>query len=213
MDVPLKYTRIFLWRHPEVQGARDGRYFGHTDVPLTRQGKAQLKAVLKRMSYEKISAIYSSDLQRSRMMADAIGRNNNPRRKVEVLESLRELNLGQWEGLSFQDIARRYPQELAARQADLANFRIPGGESLEELAQRLVPAFQQMVADNQGGIICVVAHAGVNRVILAKMLGAPLERVFRLEQEYACLNLIDVYEDGIPVIKRVNEPPAIDEEE
>ncbi|MFH1035381.1 MAG: histidine phosphatase family protein [Pseudomonadota bacterium] len=212
MELPLKYTRIFLWRHPEVQGAKDGRYFGHTDVPLTRQGKLQVRAVLKRMAHEKISAVYSSDLQRARLLADAIARGNNPRRKVEVLESLRELNLGQWEGMSFQEIARRYPQDLAARQADLASFRIPDGESLEDLAARLVPSFQQMVADNQGGIICVVAHAGVNRVILAKMLGAPLDRVFRLEQEYACLNMIDVYEDGIPVIKRVNEPPAIEEE-
>ncbi|CAO0822124.1 alpha-ribazole phosphatase [Desulfarculales bacterium] len=212
MDAPLKYTRIFLWRHPEVQGAKDGRYYGHTDVPLTRQGKAQLQGVLKRMSHEKIGAVFSSDLQRARVMADAIALNNSPRRKVEVLESLRELNLGQWEGLPFQDIARRYPQELAARQADLANFRIPGGESLDDLAGRLVPAFQQIVADNQNNLICVVAHAGVNRVILTKMLGAPLSRIFCLEQDYSCLNIIDVYEDGIPVIKRINEPPAIDDE-
>lgn len=145
-------------------------------------------------------------------MAESIARNNYPRRKVEALESLRELNLGQWESLSFQEIARRYPQELAARQADLASFRIPGGESLENLAARLVPAFQKMVTDNQGGSICVVAHAGVNRVILAKMLGVPLDRIFRLEQDYACLNLIDIYEDGIPVIKRMNEAPVVEDE-
>jgi alpha-ribazole phosphatase/probable phosphoglycerate mutase len=208
----MKYTRIFLWRHPEVQGAKDGRYFGHTDVPLTRQGKLQLKAVLKRMSSEKVTAIYSSDLQRARLLAEAIARNNAPRRKVEVLADLRELNLGQWEGLSFQEIARRYPQELAARQEDLAGFCIPGGESLEDLAQRMVPVFQKIVADNPGGSVCVVAHAGVNRVILAKMLGAPLDRVFRIEQEYGCLNLIDVYDDGIPVIKRVNELPPLEED-
>lgn len=211
MDSALKYTRIFLWRHPEVQGAKDGRYFGHTDVPLTRRGKQQVAAILRRMAGEKLSAVYSSDLQRAHLLAEAISRRNSPRRKVEVLEALRELNLGSWEGLSFQEIAKQFPHDLAARQDNLASHRIPQGESLEDLAARVVPAFQQMVGANPGGSICVVSHAGVNRVFLAKVLGAPMERIFRIEQEFACLNVIDVYQDGIPVIKLMNQPPDLSE--
>ncbi|MBI5523919.1 MAG: alpha-ribazole phosphatase [Desulfarculus sp.] len=213
MDSDFKYTRIFLWRHPEVQGAKDGRYFGHTDVPLTRRGKQQVAAVLRRMAGEKLSAVYSSDLQRARLLAETIARRNSPRRKVEVLEALRELNLGAWEGMSFQEIADKFAHDLAARQDNLASHRIPQGESLDDLAARVVPAFQQMVGDNIGGSICVVSHAGVNRVFLAKLLGAPLERVFRIDQEYACLNIIDVYADGVPVVKLMNQPPNLEEEE
>jgi len=211
VDSVPKYTRIFLWRHPETQGVKDGRYFGHTDVPLTRRGKQQVTAILRRMANEKLSAVYSSDLQRCRLLAEAIARRNSPRRKVEVLEALRELNLGDWEGLSYKEIVNKYPHDLAARLENLAQHRISGGESLEDLATRVVPAFQGMVGANPGGNICVIAHAGVNRVFLCKLLGAPLERLFRIEQEYACLNLIDVYDDGIPVIKLMNHPLKVEE--
>jgi broad specificity phosphatase PhoE len=208
----IKYTRIYLWRHPEVLGVDDGRFFGHTDIGLSRQGKSQAKAVVKCMSREKLGAVYASDLTRARIVAEAVARKQSPRRKVQALACLRELNLGVWEGLSYKQIADRYPEELKARYADLANFRIAGGESLIDLAERVVPAFTQIVADHVGETVCVVAHAGVNRVILAKLLGAPLDRIFRLEQEYACLNLIDVYSDGTPVIKRLNAPAATDED-
>ena len=199
-----KYTRIFLWRHPEVQGVSDGRLWGHTDVGLTRQGRAQVKSVAKRMSREKLTAIYSSDLVRTRLVAEAVARKQSPRRKVEPLPALRELNLGIWEGMTYREISERYPVELQARQDDLAGFRIQGGESLADMAERVVPAFMEIVAANLGGMVCVVAHAGVNRIILTRLLGAPLDRIFRLEQQYACLNLIDIYEDGTPVIKRFN---------
>jgi alpha-ribazole phosphatase len=212
VESDFKYTRIYLWRHPEVQGAKDGRYFGHTDVPLTRSGKLQVAAVLKSMSGVKLSGVYCSDLQRARMLADAVARQHQPRRKVETKEALRELNLGSWEGLSFKEISKRFPQELAARMNNLAAYCIAGGESLEDLAARVVPAFQEIVSANQGGQVCVVAHAGVNRVLLAKLMGTPLDRIFRIEQDFACLNIIDVYEDGIPVIKLMNQPPAVEEE-
>ncbi len=189
----------------------DGRFWGHTDVRLTRLGKQQLKTVAKRMSREKLTAIYSSDLLRTQMVAEAVGRKQSPRRKVEPLPALRELNLGVWEGLTYREIAERYPKELQARQDDLPGFRILQGESLNDVAERVMPAFQEIVAANQGGVVCVVAHAGVNRIILTRLLGAPLDRIFRLEQQYACLNLIDIYEDGTPVIKRINQI-VIDEE-
>lgn len=200
-----KYTRIFLWRHPEVLGVSDGRFWGHTDVGLSRQGKLQLKAVARHMSQEKLTAIYSSDLIRTRLVAEAVGRKQSPRRKVEPLPALRELNLGIWEGLTYREISERYPMELQARQDDLPGFRILQGESLNDVAERVMPAFLEIVAANQGGVVCVVAHAGVNRVILTRLMGAPLERIFRLEQQYACLNLIDIFEDGTPVIKRLNQ--------
>lgn len=213
MDQSFAFTRIFLWRHPEVAGAADGRFYGHTDVPLSQRGKSQMQLMVGRMSSEKLSGLYCSDLQRSCLVAEAMGRSLNPRRRAKSLAELRELNLGVWEGLSFRDISKRYPQELAARYADLPSFRIQGGESLEDLAQRVLPVFQELVAEHRGGQVCVVAHGGVNRVILAKLLGAPLDRVFRLEQEYACLNVIDVYEDGTPVIKRLNEPAPRSQED
>ncbi|MFH1059898.1 MAG: histidine phosphatase family protein [Pseudomonadota bacterium] len=209
----IKYTRIYLWRHPEVMGVGDGLFYGHTDIGLSRQGKSQAKKVVKRMSQEKLGGVYASDLSRARVVAEAVARKQSPRRKVQTMPELRELNLGQWEGLNYKQIADRYPVELKARYADLANFRIAGGESLIDLAERVIPAFLQIVGEHEGESVCVVGHAGVNRVILAKLMGVPLDRVFRLEQEYACLNVIDVYSDGTPVIKRLNAPVIEEEDE
>ena len=199
------FTRLYLWRHPEVRGGQDGVVFGHTDVALTRKGNKQLRSIANYMSQFKLNAIYCSDLQRSMLVAEAVGRSQDPRRKPVVRESLRELNLGDWEGLSIKTIQEKYPEEMEARWNNLAEYRIKNGESLIELSERIIPVFQEIIAENQGREVCVIGHGGVNRVFLAKILGMPLDRIFRLDQEYACLNLIDVFEDGIPLVRGVNQ--------
>lgn len=199
------FTRLYLWRHPEVRGGSDGVVFGHTDVALSRNGTKQIKGIVSRMKEKKLAAVYCSDLQRSLLVAEAVGRVQDPRRKPVIRHDLRELNLGKWEGLSYKTLEKEYPEEMEERWKDLAGFRIPGGESLEDLAERILPVFQDIIRENQGREVCVIGHAGVNRVFLAKLLGMPMDRVFRLDQEYACLNLIDVFEDGIPLVRSFNQ--------
>jgi alpha-ribazole phosphatase/probable phosphoglycerate mutase len=200
----MERTRIHLWRHPEVVGGVDGMFWGQTDVALTKRGQGQQRAMAAHMAQFKLAAIYSSDLQRTLLPAEAIGRAQKPRLKPEPRPAFRELNLGAWEGLTYQEIDQRYPGALNQRASDLAGYRIDQGESLEDLAERVIPAFQEMVGEHRGKEICLVAHAGVNRVILTKLLGAPLERLFRLDQSYAALNLIDVFSDGVPLIRGLN---------
>ena len=199
------FTRIYLWRHPEVRGGQDGVVFGHSDVALTRLGNTQLRNIARYMSQFKLDAVYCSDLQRSLLVAEAVGRSQEPRRKPLVRPSLRELNLGEWEGMSIQQIQKQHPEELEARWKDIAGYRIAGGETLTELAERIIPVFQEIIGQNQGREVCVISHGGVNRVFLAKLLGMPLDRIFRLDQEYGCLNLIDVFEDGIPLLRGMNQ--------
>ncbi|MCB2187150.1 MAG: histidine phosphatase family protein [Deltaproteobacteria bacterium] len=197
-------TRVFLWRHPEVRGVSDGRVYGHLDVALTRRGQEQLKAIASRMAGRSLGAVYCSDLQRTHLVAEAVAKEQKGRLKPQPLPGLRELNLGIWEGLTYQEISRRFPEELAARYRDLPSFRIAKGESLADLADRAWPVFQQIVKDTPGEEICVISHSGVNRVLLCHILGAPLSHVFRVEQDFACLNVIDVYPDGLAVVKQVN---------
>jgi len=199
------FTRMYLWRHPEVRGGKDGVVHGHGDVALTRIGNAQLKGIGRYMSQFKLDAVYCSDLQRSMLVAEAVGRSQDPRRKPQARMSLRELNLGEWEGMDIKQIQKQHPEELEARWNDIANYRIAGGETLTELAERIVPVFQEIIGKHQGREVCVISHGGVNRVFLAKLLGMPLDRIFRIDQEYACLNLIDVFEDGIPLVRSINQ--------
>jgi alpha-ribazole phosphatase/probable phosphoglycerate mutase len=157
------------------------------------------------MSTHKLAAIYSSDLQRSMILADAIAKRQRPRPRVESDRDLRELHLGAWEGLTLSEIKHKFPGELEARMENLTGYRIQGGESLEDLVERVIPAFWRMVEKHNHEKVCLVGHAGVNRVILCDLLGVPLENLFRLEQGFGCLNEIDIFDDGIPVLRSFNQ--------
>ncbi len=201
----LEYTRIYLWRHPESRGQKEGTFWGHGDPELSKEGKKQAHAMTIYMNQITLQAIYSSDLIRSRKVAEQMARGQRHRLHVEATRSLRELNLGVWDGHTYEHISRHYPQELEQRQNDLAGFKVKGGESLNELAERVIPAFEKIIESHLNRTICVVGHGGVNRVLLSRVLGAPLDYIFRIAQDHACLNVIDVYPDGTPVIKAVNQ--------
>lgn len=195
-------TRVYLIRHGEVIGAGTPRYNGHADVGLTEHGILQYHDLRERLSGFHITACYSSDLSRcvigARIICEQFG--IEPFLKKE----LRELNIGIWEGMTWAEIIERYPQEWNARLADIVNFRVPEGECLLDLAERAVPALEEIVAANPGGNILVVGHGGMNRTLLLDAIGAPLSCLFNIEQNYGCLNIIDFYEDGKRTVALLN---------
>lgn len=195
-------TRIYLIRHGEVEGAPTPRYNGHGDVALTPRGREQYQAMAERLAGEKITACYSSDLTRCAWGAGLIA----PQFGVEphLTPSLRELNIGDWEGMTWQELMARYPAEWQARLNDIVNYRVPNGENLLDVQARVMPKIERIVAGHQGEEVLVVGHGGVNRVILLNAIGAPLSVLFNIEQNYCCLNIIDYYADGKSVVKLMN---------
>jgi alpha-ribazole phosphatase len=193
-------TRIHLIRHGEVEGST--RYNGHRDVALTPRGVEQYHELKPRLDPDRISACYTSDLSRTVRGGEILGSYIG----VEPVQvpAFRELNCGAWQGLTLAEIRETRPEEWAARMADLVHFRAPGGETLQELAARVLPALAAIVERHRGEEVLVVAHGGVNRVILLDALGAPLSSMFSIEQRYCCLNLIDYYADGNRVVNLVN---------
>jgi alpha-ribazole phosphatase len=122
-----------------------------------------------------------------------------------VLEpGLRELDIGIWEGKTWAELMEKYPLEWQARIADIVNYRVPGGESLNDLHTRIMPVINAIVERHRGADVLVVAHGGANRVILLDAAGAPLSSLFNIEQDYCCLNIIDYFVDGKAVIKLLN---------
>ncbi len=198
----VKATRIHLLRHGQVEGFEDKRYNGQGDVRLTDLGRQQSAAFAGRFQYLTLGGIYSSDLYRCRVAADQIAllQKVDP----EYHEDLRELHIGEWQGKPWQQIQREDPELWQARLDDIVNISPPGGESVLQLAQRVRPAIKQIVAAHVGQDVVIVAHGGVNRVILLDAVGAPLERLFHIEQDYGCHNIIDFYSDGIAVVKKLN---------
>ncbi|MBI5443917.1 MAG: histidine phosphatase family protein [Deltaproteobacteria bacterium] len=193
-------TRLFLVRHGEVEG--DGFLHGHTDVALTARGFAQLETVAERLRAEPLAAVYSSDLQRSRIGAELMARGRDvPVRHDPVF---RELHMGEWDGRSVGELWDSDRARIQGWWADLESFVIPGGESLLDLKARIMGALGDLLARHPGESVCLVAHGGVNRVILFEALGLPLSQYHKLAQDYGCLNIIDYYRDGNTVISLVN---------
>jgi alpha-ribazole phosphatase len=193
-------TRIHLIRHGEVERAHC--YNGHRDVALTPRGEDQYHGLKPRLDPDRISACYTSDLTRTVRGGEILGAYLGV--EPVKLRQLRELNCGAWEGLSLAEIQSSRPDEWAARLADLVDFRAPGGESLTDLAARVLPALAEIVARHRGEEVLVVAHGGVNRVILLDAIGAPPASMFNIEQKYCAMNLIDYYADGNCVVKLIN---------
>ncbi len=195
-------TRIYLLRHGEVAGAGTPRYNGQADVALTERGLGQYHALKERFAGVPLSACYTSDLSRCLRGAEVLAGHFGlaPVRKRE----LRELHIGIWEGMTWPEIQASYPDQWQARLNDLVNYRVPQGENLVDLDGRVMPIIGEIVAKHQGEEVLVVAHGGVNRVILLNAIGAPLSSLFSIEQNYACLNIIDYYVDGKSVVRLLN---------
>jgi len=196
------HTRIHLIRHGQVVGYDQQRYNGQTDVALTDLGVEQYHRLKERLAETPISACYTSDLTRcvtgATIICEQFG--IEPVRRRE----LRELNIGVWEGMTWQEIQATWPEEWRARLADLVNHRVTRGESLLDVETRVMPVINEIVERHKGQELLVVGHGGVNRIVLLNAIGAPLAKAFNIEQNYGCYNIIDYYADGRATVKLLN---------
>lgn len=196
---------IYQLRHGEIDAPGPRRLIGQTDLPLTELGIRQAHWWRRQWSETSFCSIWCSDLVRSRQTAEIIGETATC--PVRVTQDLREINLGQWDGLTVEAVRSGSPYEWAARGRDMEGYRPPGGESFADLSARVVPVFEA-VARGAAGNVLIVAHSGVNRVILCHVLGIPLGNLFRLGQDFSALNLIE-YKCGGFAVKLLNGRPDL----
>ncbi|MBI4682816.1 MAG: histidine phosphatase family protein [Nitrospirae bacterium] len=220
-------TRVYLIRHGETEGADSRRYKGHIDVPLSENGIEQIKRVaeyidkegskwlmvaqnisrlnnieqsLSNIKQTMLSAVYCSDLSRAIMSAEIIAAPFGL--KPVTVKGLKERSFGVWEGMSFDEIKEKWPDAFNAWAADPLKFSPMDGESTIEVRDRVIKAFEEIMKNHNGQNIAIVSHGGVIRVLLCEMLGMPLENIFRIEQSFAALNVIEMWD--YPVVKLIN---------
>lgn len=210
-------TVLYLIRHGRTIGGQEKRYKGHLDVPLSEEGESQIRSVATRISEElarggdvqpapgeTLDAVYCSDLSRAVRSAEIIAEQFRLS-PIQVAE-LRERSFGLWEGMSFDEIQAAYPEEFGAWVRDPFSFSPLGGESTDSVRERVMPAVERIAGRHEGGRVAVVSHGGVTRVILCELLCIPLRNIFRLEQNFGCLNVV-VFRDGIPMVRGINLLP------
>jgi alpha-ribazole phosphatase len=188
---------IYLLRHGDTRYDAVRRYIGWTDVPLSKYGRRQAGWWQKELSPVHFDRIICSDLERSAETTKIIAEGRDV--TIEFCPDLREINLGKWDGLEMEKVRLQFPVEYEKRGVNPAAFRPEGGESFFDLSGRVIPAFEKITGSSSEGNILIVGHAGVNRVILCSLLEMPLSNLFRLGQDYGCLDVLTRGDDSIRI--------------
>lgn len=196
--------RILLCRHGETAWNAEGRYQGQMDIPLSEIGERQAAALGARLKDLPIARAIASPLARARRTAElALG----PRAGMLALDAgFLEIAHGAWEGKLASDLASEDGPRLKAWRESPDTVQMPGGESLHQLLDRAWPAFVSACAGlGPDEILLIAAHDAVNRVILARILGLPLARIWSFRQAPATLNLLEGAEPHRLEVVRLND--------
>ena len=182
-------TKLFLLRHGETLANLEQRYQGQGDSPLSELGVSEAGELAGALKKEQFSAVYSSPLIRSFDTANIIADQHTV--SVEKLPGLVERYYGEWEGLSFEEIKKKYPKVYESWLENPGRTDIPGAERLEDLQKRGVKALEQIIKKHRDQTICIVGHGGINRVILFHYMNLELNNFWRIKQDNCCINIIE----------------------
>lgn len=185
--------RVILARHGETPWNAEGRYQGQRDIPLSAIGEVQARALGERLAEVRIDRAVASPLARARRTAElALGESRAG--ELTLDQGLAEIGHGDWEGLLAGEIHERDPETLRAWRADPGSVQMPGpgGESLDQVMARAWPAFER-ACDGLGGseTLLLVAHDAVNRLLLCRVLGLPVTRLWSFRQAPTTINLLE----------------------
>ncbi len=174
-------TTLLIVRHGYSRANKEKRFAGQMDVPLDELGRQQAEELGRYiLGRFQVDAVYASDLSRVydtvKPLADAL------HLPIHTDAALREVDVGEWQGVLFEDVARIYPENLALykRKPGLTHF--DGGESFAELLERATAAIERIVRENEGKTVVIGTHGGVIRALRALWTGISLERMEEIPQ-------------------------------
>ena len=178
-----KRRRLILVRHGETQRHEERVFMGQYDVPLDAEGKEQCTIVGLELQHFDIDTdkIYTSDLMRAVESSEIIAGFLPSRPEVVALPELREMSLGSWDGKFIREIRETYPEEYAARGENLLTYKIDDeAENFVQLQERVMKKVNEIIRSAEGDVL-IVAHSGVNRVIMCSLMEKELKDIFRIE--------------------------------
>ena len=196
-------TRLYLIRHGNTSDEETGKvYKGRLDIPLSRAGAMRMERLASFLASFEISRLFTSTLSRSVESGKILARDRGL--QIEEEPAFDEVDFGVWEGLSFTEIKERYAQDFERWLEDPNIYPPPQGESFGKARTRSMARLRRIVGESEGRPIAVVAHAGIIRIMLFSLLGFRLKRLFRFGQDYGCINIVDLYEDGNVCLNLLN---------
>ena len=189
--------RAFVLRHGETQWSRERRFAGSRDVPLSEAGRRQCEAAAAALAGVPVSAVYASPLERARTSAEVLAKPH--RLEVRIEGAFREMDFGDWEGLTRDQAAARDPDDYARWRTAPHRFSRPGGESLAAVAARLVGGLEALRAEHDGETVILVTHAIVTRLIVLSAMGLGPERLWSVDAAPAGITELEYRDDWVTV--------------
>ena len=176
-------TRLILIRHGETDWNVEGRWQGHIDVPLNENGRRHARRLAVELTKAGIQAIYSSDLTRAletaRPLAESLGL------LIRTDRRLREINLGEWQGLLLTDIQMRHAELFRSHMADPLSVASPGGETALQVEQRAKHALDEILQMHPDETVAIVAHGFVIAVLRVRLENKRMDQVWDLVPDSA----------------------------
>ena len=185
-------SRLVLVRHCEPEETARGRCYGSLDVGLSEAGKTHAGALAARLGNGAV--VWTSPRLRARQTAAPLAA------APSVDDDLRELDFGEFEGRTYDEIAASEPELYRAWMETPTRVRFPGGESWADLKERALRSLGRIAG---AGDAVVVTHGGVIRAALSDWLALPDEAVFRIDVAYGGVTIADLV-DGTPIVRMVN---------
>ncbi len=200
--VPREFAlRLILIRHGEPEQEAKGRCYGSLDVGLSESGREQIQSKLPSIRNLRAEALYASPLKRAMESAAIVAA--SLQLEAAICAELREINFGSFEGLTYEDVEKLYPEEYRVWMERPTEIKFPQGESFAQVKTRVLKFKESLLTAHRGQTVIVVSHGGANRIILAEALAMPDPAIFRIGQSYAALNIIDYLVES-PVVRLVN---------
>lgn len=192
-------SRLVLVRHTEPEEDARGRCYGRLDVGLSPAGLEHAARLVEELAGFAPDAVYTSPRRRAIDTAGPIAAARGLAPVVD--ERLRELDFGDFEGRTYEEIERAEPELYRAWMDTPTEVRFPGGESYDDLRRRAVAACDAIRGRHATSL--VVTHGGVVRAAVATWLELPAASIFRLDQSYGGVTVVD-WLDGTPLVRVLN---------
>jgi broad specificity phosphatase PhoE len=193
---------ILIIRHGETAWNTAEIFRGRVPVELSELGLQQAEKLSSYLSPKKIKAVYCSPLQRALQTAEAVARRQQV--TAQPLDDLTDLDFGQWEGVSVQEVKIKYAEiyRLWLERPDLA--QVPGGESLQEARKRSLSAMDKIITENKEGSVAIITHRVITKVLACALLGLDESHFWNIDQD-TCGVTTFIYTGKIFILKHHND--------
>jgi alpha-ribazole phosphatase len=198
--------RLILVRHGETMYNAQRRYTGQSDVPLNTLGERQSAALVESLATDRFDVIVTSDLERTRVTAEAIARNHGLAVQEDI--DLRELAFGEWEGYTYDEVLARDAKLVARWRSDPATYAPPGGETVSQLRDRCARALRNWQTRYPEASVLWVTHGGLIGVFLCYVLGIDLKRRWQFRHDNASISEMHLRGEHVTIV-RLNETAHI----